>query len=482
MDIRRILREELYKQYNIDNIINRNLHENINRLILNESQESKSQSKAIKLAMQNGMDRERAEQFIRVDLRNDLSELRHSDTAKFTLGCARLFFERQLTDAKSIALLNQILGLITKKYYDKFDQNLNNSSMNELSEQFSQELDNIETKNRSDVNSKEYVNKGYKIVPINSYEEAQEYNKYMYNKSPWCITYRADMWENYTNNGENQVYFCLKNGFENIEAPEETGDFKDEYGLSMISVIVNWNGKLAYSTTRWNHANRASGDHDLTVQEISDIVGVNFYNTFKPNNIFMNKVNDAMARLKNGENPEDVFDETNEFKDGFMLIKLNNRYNFIDTNWNILSKQWFDIAYDFDNGFAIVRLNNKFNFINTEGELLSKQWFDGVRDFINSFAHVRLNNKWNFINTNGNILSKQWFDDVKDFNNGFAHVELNGKHNLIDTNGNLLSNQWFFLITDFVNGLAVVMDNNKWNLIDTEGNIQKEQWENVKYK
>ena len=37
MNIRRILKEELYRQYNIDSIINSSLKENINRLILNEA-------------------------------------------------------------------------------------------------------------------------------------------------------------------------------------------------------------------------------------------------------------------------------------------------------------------------------------------------------------------------------------------------------------------------------------------------------------
>ena len=478
MNIRKILREELYRQCNIDRLINKSLQESLNRLVLNESQESKSQSKAIKLAMQNGMDRERAEQFVRVDLRNDLSELRHSDTAKFALGCARLFFEGQLTDAKSISLLNQILGLITKKYYDKFDQNLNGVSMTELSEQFSKELEDIEVQNRNDVNGKQYANQGYKIVPINSFEEAKEYNKYMYSKSPWCITYMDSMWKNYTKDGYKQVYFCLKNDFENIEAPKESGNFKDDYGLSMISVIVDEDGKLAYSTTRWNHANGASGDHDLTVQEISDIVGVNFYSTFKPNTIFRDKINDALRRFKNGENPNEIFDNIIELNNGLFKIRLDRKFNFIDTEGNLLSNEWFDYVGRFNDGFAVVGLNNKYNFIDTEGNLLSDQWFDDLSRFKDGFAMVKLNGKWNFIDTNGNILSDQWFTYVGDFYNGVVIVNLNNKYNFIDTEGNLLSKQWFDDADNFNDGFAVVGLNNKYNFIDTEGNLLSPQWFN----
>ena len=481
MNIRKILKEELYKQYNnkinIDYLIKQNLHENINRLILNESQESKSQSKAIKLAMQNGMDREKAEQFVRINLRNDISELRHSDTAKFTLGCARLYFEGQLSNAKTVNMLNQILSLITKKYYDKFDQNLNNLSMNNLSEQFDKELKNIEAKNRNDVNSKEYVNQGYKIVSINSYDEAKQYYQYMYNKSPWCITYKNNMWETYTNNGNNQVYFCLKNGFENIEAPEETGNFKDEYGLSMISVIVDEDGNLKYSTTRWNHANRASGDHDLTAQEISDIVGVNFYNTFKPNKLFKENIQNALRRLKNGENPNNIFNAFKKTKYGFIIIGLNNKYNIINpNNFNLLSEQWFDKIYDSNDNFIIVELNGNYNIISNNGSILSKQWFDKIYDSNGNFKIVELNGKYNIININGKLLNNQWFDRISDFNEGFVRVKLNNKYNFINTKGNFFNKQWFDWASDFNDVFARIKLNDKYNFIDKNGNILSKQW------
>ena len=35
-------------------------------------------------------------------------------------------------------------------------------------------------------------------------------------------------------------------------------------------------------------------------------------------------------------------------KNGFAVVMLNNKYNFIDVNGNLLSKQWFD---SFDESF-----------------------------------------------------------------------------------------------------------------------------------
>lgn len=55
----------------------------------------------------------------------------------------------------------------------------------------------------------------------------------------------------------------------------------DEYGLSMIAVSVRKNGRLASSTTRWNEASQ--GNKTLTPQQISNLIGRDFYTVFIPN-------------------------------------------------------------------------------------------------------------------------------------------------------------------------------------------------------
>ena len=48
----------------------------------------------------------------------------------------------------------------------------------------------------------------------------------------------------------------------------------DDYGLSMLSIIVNENGELAYCTCRWNHDSGGS-DNIMNAVEISKVVNVN---------------------------------------------------------------------------------------------------------------------------------------------------------------------------------------------------------------
>ena len=99
------------------------------------------------------------------------------------------------------------------------------------------------------------------------------------------------------------------------------------------------------------------------------------------------------------------------------------------------SQQNYFFSKIFDNDFAVVKLNNKWNLIDRNGDLVSKQWFDDC--FNHNCLFVELNNKWNCIDANGELVSKQWFDDCDNFYNGFAAVELNGKTMYMDRYGNL---------------------------------------------
>ena len=148
---------------------------------------------------------------------------------------------------------------------------------------------------------------------------------------------------------------------------------------------------------------------------------------------------DFYAKIDSTFNFRLKFDWVDDFKDGFAAVKLNGKWNYIDTEGEFLSQQWFDGVDAFNEGFAVVGLNDKCNFINTEGQFLSQQWFDEAWGFKEGYAEVKLNSKWNYINTEGRLLSQQWFDYAGIFKKGLAEVNLNGKYYFINTEGELLS-------------------------------------------
>ena len=414
-------------------------------------------------------------------MQHDIPNVRMSN-CKYFLGVTRMIMERQLTNGENIMKLNDILKYINnnESLNTSFDRNLNGFSFSKLLEQTSEGMEQEYKSERERLYSTDFGerNTSYSIVKINDFEEASEYGKY----TPWCVTHGEQAFNDYTNNGICVFYFCLKDGFENVKEKIGENCPLDEYGLSMIAVCVDENGKCKTVTCRWNHDN-GGNDNIMSTDELSRLLGVNFYEVFKPSTLFKDRLDKALYLAKNGD--FSGFDKIYNFnKNGFARVELNDKWNFIDTNGNLLSKQWFDEIENFDtNGFGIVVLNGKWNFINANGNFLSEQWFNYVYKFDeNGIAIVALNDKWNFIDINGKFLSKQWFDSVNYFdNNGFSKVLLNDKYNFIDTNGNLLSKQWFDDIFDYLynfdeDGFAVVGLNYKWNLIDTNGNLLSKQW------
>ena len=452
----------------INQIISETIHKHL-RNILTESQESKSIDAAKKLYMERtGCSREEADEFVRITLRNDLPILRKPNAAKFILGVTRMFLDRQITDQRTISQLNTTLEYVSSDaHINEYDRNLNDMSAQDLIQRFAKAVSDDFEKNKSDINSMNFEGKSqYDIVRIDSFEQAQQYGQY----TSWCVTHNEDMFNSYTNNGIGQFYFCLRHGFENEKAVKGENCPLDNYGLSMIAVSVDENGRLNTCTCRWNHAN-GGNDSIMDPKQISEVIGMNFYQTFKPNNKWRDLLDNCMRRLANGEDPYDVFDNVSDFNDGFARVELTGKWNFINTRRELLCNEWFDFCGAFSDGFAEVSLNDKCNLINTRGELLCNEWFNYCDIFYNGFARVVLNGKWNFINTRGELLCNEWFDRCANFGDGFAVVRLNGKYNFINTRGELLCNEWFDYCDNFDDGFAEVELNDRVFRIDTKGQL-----------
>ena len=449
--------------------------------LLMEDKEGKNLAKARHYLQNNGYSPEQSQQIVD-SIRTDIPNSRLQQ-CKFILGVARLYLDGQLNNGQAIAELNKTLKYIASDaHVNEYDNNLNNESLQVLVNRFKGVAKDDLQQSMDKSNARQLtINQDYNIVPIDNSEEAAKYGKY----TSWCVTHQSNMYDSYTNNGTGRFYFCLRNGFEKEPKVEGEGCPLDRYGLSMIAVSVTMEGEVNTITCRWNH-DMGGNDNIMTIEQLEDLLGRNFYQTFKPysreelhaKGIIL--FDEVQGLLDSGKKTEEIFDSVDGFGEGFAIVKLNDKYNLINREGQLLSNQWFDFADGFWDGFARVKLNDKYNLINREGRLLSNQWFDYVYDFREGFAIVMLNDKWNYINIEGRLISNQWFDDVGNFCEGFAGVYLNNKYNLINREGRLLSNQWFDAVGDFRDGFAVVRLNKKWYKINQKGEIVESKNRNKK--
>lgn len=103
-----------------------------------------------------------------------------------------------------------------------------------------------------------------------------------------------------------------------------------------------------------------------------------------------------------------------------------------DVYCDYLTKQWYEEIRSFYQGVCPVKLNGKWNFLDTNGNYYLKKWlpYEFCQNFFYGYSTVRdYNGLYNFINMKGELLSpNNWFYDAHNFNeHGFAVVKLIGR-------------------------------------------------------
>lgn len=450
--------------------------------LLTESQESKSISQAKRLLMNRlGYSDAQADEFIRIKLRNDIPVLRTPQGGKFILGVTRMFIDRDIQDAQTITDLNSTLKLVASDaHINEYDRNLNGMSAFDLIERFQSARGEMIDQDRENLSQVEYGgNSDYTIVPINSFDEARQYSQY----TSWCVTHYDNMFDSYTSNGINQFYFCLKNGFENVPKQEGENCPLDEYGLSMIAVSVDVNGALNTCTCRWNHDN-GGNDSIMGTKEISNVIGQNFYDVFKPNNRFKNGVEAIERQLAQGRDPRDVFWETHpDFNTGGYIVMYMDQYNWVDANNQLRSDKWYDYISRC-NGFYIVRTNGrKRNVLNMDLQPVFDKWLDKLDWGIGSQIIIGLDNKVAIAEPNGHMVVNEWFEVILKFRWAYYDTEFywvknltDGKKNLITQDGKYVSDIWLDRIDWPESQWVKVAANEKFNLMNIKGEYLFEQW------
>ena len=252
------------------------------------------------------------------------------------------------------------------------------------------------------------------------------------------------MFESYTNFGNGVFYFCLRNGWQKEEPIEGEDCPLDRYGLSMIAVSVNSDGSCNTITCRWNHEN-GGNDHIMTPKQLSQVIGCNFYDTFKPptpeeiQKKLQRKLytiqDDIQIHLWYGE-PIADFTEILEYDPDNGDVDERNIYKYKSDNGNcvllykdgeLIADMIFDDADYRYNDVITVYAGDKENLITLDGKLLSDVWLDYVENkFEYGYARICKNKKWNLINKQGQLLLSKWYDEL---GGGGYHVVKNAEKN-----------------------------------------------------
>lgn len=377
---------------------------------------------------------------------------------KFMLAMVRMFCDGDFNDGATIMKVNKSLKFAASDaHINEYNNDLNGFSAQQLIDKFAVSAQQDLDQDRNDVSSQEYneSNNHYEIVKITSFEEAEEYGDYV----SWCVTHYDDMYDSYTSNGNGVFYFCLRDGWQN--EPEEPGEGcpLDSYGLSMIAVSVNSDGSCNTITCRWNHDN-GGNDNIMTTKQLSEVIGRNFYDVFKP--LTMEEIQENQQRIL-----MDIADEVSAIDIEYDAEKLEFDPDYGDT-----------IEADV---YVYKSEKDASAIIGEEGEFIIDMVFDSVNYRVGDTMAVYLGKKSNFVTlyysegyiVKGKLVSDTWFDQAhNEFNDGYGMVRLNNKWNLIDKNGQYLLKDWHDAIgrRRLKDSYIEVVDNGKTNFINMETN------------
>ena len=250
----------------------------------------------------------------------------------------------------------------------------------------------------SEMNNREKFAGQFKVIGQSRYWEVIspltfEAERWFGRKTEWCTVANEDYFEQYGGYNGELFIFYPKNGDldTRIQVHFDSKSYFDVYdnGYDNIKLAL-----LSQNT-----------DDDMVID------GINLANKLWNLNLRYIKFSEVPELLAQGVEPMEIFDYCRGFSCGFGIYGLNNKWNYINKEDQLLSTQWFDDVSWFKNGFGWVRFGMKCNYINTEGQILYKpnepdKWFDNAYAFSDGFGQIWLNNKANFINTEGQILYK----------------------------------------------------------------------------
>ncbi len=144
-------------------------------------------------------------------------------------------------------------------------------------------------------------------------------------------------------------------------------------------------------------------------------------------------------------------------KDGKFLLNLTNEYEHIGS----LSE-----------GFLSIKKDGRYGFIDFDGKLRIANRYDAVEDFKEGLAAVQLVGKWGFINRLDRLTIQPRYDEVENFDRGVSIVRKDNMYGIIDTEGKeVLPTDYDSLCRNEMNSFVVVKSG-KYGLANLKGELQ----------
>jgi len=184
-----------------------------------------------------------------------------------------------------------------------------------------------------------------------------------------------------------------------------------------------------------------------------------------------------------------IYDDADNFHEGFGKIQLNELYGIVDKAGKVIIEPQYDYLGIFNNKIALAEKNGKQFYINEKNEVLDissilENKYDEIFSFSDGLAAIKIENKIGYIDDRGEIVIKPTFEYAYLFIEGricFDTLDANGKtvSGYLDKKGNIIIPPLYIIANSFHDGLAIVFkgeyfrdEKGEWLAIDYNGKIK----------
>lgn len=122
----------------------------------------------------------------------------------------------------------------------------------------------------------------FEVVEI---ETSQELNRYYDLIKRWCIAQYEDVFDEYITNGLNKLYLVLRDDYKEVKASPGDNPPYDDYGFSIMAVIVSPDSGIISITSRWNFED---SDLFVTPDALKELIGADSFNKISLNHTTLN--------------------------------------------------------------------------------------------------------------------------------------------------------------------------------------------------
>lgn len=350
-------------------------------------------------------------------LKNKLSNLRLA-YSRFMLGVVRMHMNGELNDPETIAALNIVLSNISQEpYLSSVSQDINGLSAKEAIDTFSNDY-----LYNNDTNNIVYPSgdSDYTIFKIHNFEEAEKFLPF----ANWCILDSLYSFFEYTHNGSSVFYFCIRDDYKNYPKltryDVEKGNYSepiDNYGLSMLAVLIAPDGSLESVTSRYNLPDGKDGNLFTlgVLRSYLNLPEINFEpltddEVKQQKQLLVNNIQQDLKRKIEAvgrEHISEIYGVKHIYGSDEHIGRRLYRYEsqvyddfviIVDGNGNLFIDDFFEyVECNLYNDMISVSNMERSNFVSKEGKIVSPIWFNTYNrvGFLDSLTIVGFGEKTN---------------------------------------------------------------------------------------